>query len=201
MGELKCLETSRFQISSTDLMSAYGLAVKGFQKVPLRINLLPPNLRKKPNKFRYYVLFALLFMVLAGTLAWIGGVFFQHKWAIDRLDSEITRYISEAKKIDRIRSKKTKIINRITFLNTLRQGGPPVLDVLRELSDRIPDQAWVSHFSFSEKGIQIQGMAESASELIPLLEASPMFGDVAFLSAITKDRSGKERFRIGLSLK
>ena len=201
MGALERLDSSSFQLSSTDLMGAYGLAVKGFQKVPLLINLLPLSLRKKPNKFKYYILFALISMVLAGALAWVGGVFFQHQWAIDRLDSEISRFMSEARKIDSIRSQKAQLLNRIEFLNTLRQGGPPVLDVLRELSNRIPDEAWVSHFSFSEKGVQIQGMAESASELIPLLEASPMFGGVAFLSAITKDRSGKERFKIGLSIK
>ena len=55
-------------------------------------------------------------------------------------------------------------------------------------------------FEFSDKGVQIEGDAESASELIPLLEISPLFKDVAFLSSITKSKDGKERFRIGLKI-
>jgi len=91
---------------------------------------------------------------------------------------------------------------RIDYLNTHRQGGLPVLDIIKELSERIPKSAWVNRFKFSEKGIEISGEAASASQLIQLLEDSPMFGDVAFLSAISKGaRSGLEQFRIGLSLK
>jgi hypothetical protein len=37
--------------------------------------------------------------------------------------------------------------------------------------------------------------------LIPLLAASPLLKDVAFLSPITKGRDGKERFRIGFKVR
>jgi general secretion pathway protein L len=77
----------------------------------------------------------------------------------------------------------------------------PALNILKDLSRRIPEGAWVRKFDFSDKGVQIEGHADSASELIPLLETSPLFKDVAFLSPITKSKDGKERFRIGLKIK
>ncbi len=76
-----------------------------------------------------------------------------------------------------------------------------MMDILKDLSERIPKSAWVRKLNFSDKGMQVEGHADSASELISLLEASPLFKDVAFLSPITKDRDGKERFRIGFQVK
>ncbi len=194
-------DLSKAQIPSGTVMTAYGLALKGIRKTSININLLPSALRKKPSKFKFYAIFGLSFLILLGGLAWGGGVFLQRQWALDRLEGEIQRLGSQLKKIERVKTEKKEIEDRINYLNTLRRGSPSVLSVLKELSERIPEDAWVNRFDFSEKGVQIQGEATSASELIPLLEASPMFGGVAFLSAITRVRDGKERFRVGLSLK
>ncbi len=196
------VDLSGAQIPSSDLIAAYGLALKGVRKTSMDINLLPPALRKRPSKLKFYALFGLLSLVLLGALAWGGGVFFQRQLTLDQLDDEIKKMGSQLKKMEQVETEKKRIKDQINYLNTLRQGGPPVLDILKELSERIPKNAWVKRFDFSEKGIRLEGYATtSSSELIPLLEASPMFGGVKFLSAINKDFSGKERFKIGLSLK
>ncbi len=195
------VDLSGAQIPSTDIIPAFGLALKGVRKTSMNINLLPLNLRKKPSKFKYYTLLGLVFLVLLGALAWGGGVFFQRQRALDQLGGEIEKLGSQVTKIEQIKAQKERLEERINYLNTVRRGGLPVLDALRELSERVPEDAWVNRLDFSEKGLQIQGEATSASELIPLLEASPMFGGVTFLSAITKIGGGKERFRIGLNLK
>ena len=49
---------------------------------------------------------------------------------------------------------------------------------------------------YTQKKLEIEGQADSASGLITLLEDSPLFNDVAFQSAITKTKEGKERFNI-----
>ncbi|MBW2708404.1 MAG: pilus assembly protein PilM [Deltaproteobacteria bacterium] len=198
---IRLLDLSRDQIPSTAVIAAYGLALKGVRKTAININLLPPALRKKPSKFKRYTLFGLAALMLLGALAWGGGVFFQRQWALDRLAEKIERLGAQLKKIEGVKAEKKGIEDRIHYLNTLRRGGPSVLDILKELSERIPRDAWVNKFDFSENGVQIGGYATSASELIPLLDASPMFSGVKFLSAINKDRRGKERFRIGLSLR
>jgi Tfp pilus assembly PilM family ATPase/Tfp pilus assembly protein PilN len=195
------VDLSAVQIPSSDLMAAYGLALIGVRKTSMDINLLPPALRKKPSKLKFYALFGLVSLALLSSLAWGGGVFLQRQWTMDQLDSEINKLASQMKKFEQIKAEKSRIGERIDYLNTFRQGGPPVLDIVKELSEKIPKSAWVSRFTFSEKGLEIEGEAASASQLIPLLEASHMFKDVAFLSAITKARSGNERFRIGLSMK
>ena len=99
--------------------------------------------------------------------------------------------------VDRDRAACDRLEKRIDSLNALG-AGPSVLEVLRDLSERIPDSAWLKGFTFSDKGVRLEGEADSASELIPLLDSSPVLRDVVFLSTITKTREGKDRFRIGL---
>jgi Tfp pilus assembly protein PilN len=186
--------------SSYAVMPAYGLALKGIQKVPMNINLLPDEFQKKTTKTAYYTMFVLLGLLILSVIAWGGGnVFFQHL-KLSRLNSEISLLQSEAANISRFKEKCKEIEDRINFLVTLRTNSVSALNVLKELSTRVPKGAWVRSFSYSEKDVQIVGFADSASELIPSLESSPIFKDVSFLSAIIRDRDGKELFRIGLKV-
>ena len=193
-------DLSKAKIPSAGIIPAYGLALKGLKKTGMKINLLPIQFRKKPSRIANYTMFFLAGLALLTAILWGGGILLKHQWTLDRLETEISQLDTQIEEIEKIRAHKEDLSDRILYLGTLQRGSAPVLDVLKELSIRIPEDAWVNQFDFSEKGINIAGEAASASELIPLLEDSPIFENVAFLSTITKSRDGKERFRIGLSL-
>ena len=67
--------------------------------------------------------------------------------------------------------------------------------VLRELTDTIPGDAWLTNFSADRNGLELGGFANAASQLIPLLEASPSLERVEFTSPVTKGRD-REQFRL-----
>jgi len=69
------------------------------------------------------------------------------------------------------------------------------LPILRELTDLIPADAWLTTLSLDTKGVELTGQAGSASALIPVLENSPRFERVEFASPVTRGRD-KEQFRI-----
>jgi len=100
--------------------------------------------------------------------------------------------------VEKMRTRYSELEGQIDGLSNLSRSSVPVLDILRDLSDIIPESAWVARLSVSGMDVKIDGYADLASQLITLLEESPIFSDVAFLSTITKTRDGKERFRIGL---
>jgi general secretion pathway protein L len=71
------------------------------------------------------------------------------------------------------------------------------------LTQILPGTVWVWSFKFTGKEIEISGFADSASDLIPLLDKSPLFEKVEFMSPVTKERTivggeakEKERFKI-----
>lgn len=199
--DIYSVKLAKAGIPSHDLIPAFGLALKGVWKaVPLRLNLLPPELQKKPGKAGYYVMIFLTVMILLAGLAWGGSHILKQRLIMDDLDAELTRLRSELVNIDQIRGSFQEIEDRMDYLNALRRNRISVLDVLREFTQAIPETAWIRELRLSEKGIQLNGYAESASDLIPLLEDSLLFKDVVFLSTITKEKDGKERFRIGLKI-
>lgn len=195
------LNTLLTGLPSDDLASTFGHALKGLKKGTMQINLLPDEFRKKPSKTGYFLMMVLSVLVVLSGLAWGSSQIIRERIELNRLNDEIKSLTSEVKKVEKLEADISAIEGRIDQLNMLRQNRAPMLDVLKELSERIPESAYVQNLSLSKKEIQLSGFAQSASELISLLEASPFFEDVVFLSTITKSKDGKERFRIGLKIK
>jgi general secretion pathway protein L len=180
-----------------EMLPAYGAALRGIKKVPLEVNLLPFELRKKASKAPFYVMYLLAFLVAVSACAWGTGHVLRQRAELKQLNEQAKALASEADAVQRIRSEIVALETRIRYLEDFRTKRGAVIALLKELTERIPKSAWISNLNFSEKGVEIEGYADSASELIPLLDKSPMFKDVGFLSSITKAQ-GKERFRIGL---
>jgi Tfp pilus assembly protein PilN len=187
-------------IPSSDLISAFGLALKGVQNVPVQINLLPGEMRKRPSRVSYYIMLVLAAAAILSGIVWGGSHFLRQQLMLKELNAEMKRLTSELADIDRIQGSFESLEARAEYLHSLRGGGASASDMLRELTQIIPETAWVQEFTFFKREIQLEGFADSASELIPLLEMSPLFKDAVFLSTITKDKDGKERFRIGLKI-
>ena len=198
---LRSLELSGTGLPSDVLAPAYGLALRGMRKVPMDINFLPATLRKKVSKIRYYALFLLSGLFILSILAWGGSTILHQKRVSEKLDSEIKQLGTEVASINRTQTKLKELEDKIDALNALRQRHVPALSVLRDLSKELPEGAWLDRLTITDKGGEIEGSADSASKLIPLLAASPLLKDVAFLSPITKGKDGKERFRIGFKMR
>ena len=69
------------------------------------------------------------------------------------------------------------------------------LPILRELTERIPQEAWLRTLTMDKQGVEITGQAAAANQLIPLLENSPSLTRVEFTAPVTK-AGDKEQFRI-----
>lgn len=199
--DLRPLDLSGTGLPSDLLAPAYGLALKGIQKAPLDINLLPVGLRKKVSNVAYYTMLVLSGLFVVSILTWGGGNILHQKRVSDKLSSEMKQLGAEVANINRTQEKLKELESKIDAINSLRQLHLPALSILRDLSKDIPEGAWLDRLALNDKGGDIEGHADSASALISLLAASPLLKDVAFLSPITKEKDGKERFRIGFKIR
>ncbi len=193
--------TSLTERMTASVMVAYGSALRICNKTPMDINLLPDTMRKRPNKTGLYTMLVLSCMLVISVVVWAGSIVVHKNLYLGKLDSAIARLAPEVHRIEKMQTRYNILKARFRSINSLRKKRRVVLDILKELSLRIPDTAWINRLVFSNHRVEIQGRAQSASELIPSLEASPLFSNVSFISSITKRRDGKEDFRIGFSVK
>ena len=78
---------------------------------------------------------------------------------------------------------------------------PASVELLEELSRRLPDDTWLFRVEVRDGKVHLQGTSARASSLIAELEGSPFFQDARFASPVTQDgASGRERFHLSASV-
>jgi Tfp pilus assembly protein PilN len=114
---------------------------------------------------------------------------------LNRINSEITRLDPQVRAVELVArelERKRKLLGTITGVET---SALRPLPVLRELTDLMPTDTWLTTLSLDPKGVELTGQAAAASGLIPLLENSPRLERVEFSSPVTRGRD-REQFRI-----
>lgn len=189
-----------FDLPSEAFVPAFGLALKGMRKVPVDINLMPVEYRRRPGRTGHHVMMVLALLALVAASGWGASHWMHRRMVSGSLSAELKRLGSEMAEITRMQSRIDAVEGQVAALNRLNAADVPVSDILRELTQILPDTAWVREFSLAGGKVRLEGYADSASDLISLLEASPIFKDVFFTAAIVKEKDGKERFNISLEL-
>ena len=180
--------------------TAYGLAVKGVAEAAIDINLAPAGFLKKPGRAGRNIFLILFILSIISAAGWSGSSFIKSKIIINRLNAEIAALKPEFKQVEHLRTELNETEKRLEQINRLSHNNRSILKIVNTLAMLIPKNAWVKNIICKNGTVDIEGYADTASGLIPVLEQSPMFSDVSFKSTIVKDRSGKERFKIGMSL-
>ena len=126
----------------------------------------------------------------------VSGPYLQQSRFLDQMSSEITRLQPQVRQVERLETETSEVQKKAAILETIQGRDALNLEALRELSEILPDSAWINDFNLRGDGVEINGLAENATALVPLLEQSPLFNDVALASGITKNQQGKEMFRI-----
>ena len=83
------------------------------------------------------------------------------------------------------------------FLATTRASRPTMLEVLDDLSRRIPDDTSLDKVAINDGKLVMVGQSRAAPALVGLLQASPLLSDPALSGAVQADpRSGRDRFTL-----
>jgi Tfp pilus assembly protein PilN len=159
------------------------------------LDLLPQRLRPRrvtrPQGITLAIAAVTALLLIAALL--VPGI--RERRYLDRINTEIARVDPQVRSIERtVRDleRKRKLLETIKGIDG---GAIKPLPVLRELTDLLPTDTWLTTLSLDQKGVEVTGQAAAASALIPLLENSPRLERVEFSSPVTRGRE-KEQFRI-----
>lgn len=168
---------------------------------PLGFELLPPQWQIRQSRRQQIVnltlataLFALL--ALALTLPLI-----RQQKTIAKLEGQIAEVRNQAKTVNELKQKVETLTVESRFALTKKQARPPLIQVMEDLSQRIPEDTWLTSFRYQKGQLMLDGQSPAASKLIELLEDSPYLKNLHFISPITQDpTTGLERFRISMDV-
>jgi Tfp pilus assembly protein PilN len=119
--------------------------------------------------------------------------------------AEMTRQVSSkkdaVKKVEDLKREAADLDADIASIRSFKQDKPMAINILKELTAVIPNSAWLTRVRITETGVDIEGYASSASELLPIIEASKYFQKVEFASPTFRDtRMKADRFVIKMEI-
>jgi len=165
------------------------------------LNLLPPD--QVPAPARSGTLFNAALVALAlGLAAAATTLAFERQGEIARLMAErVAGAKAEAEAAAALRDELERLIDDGGFLSGRKLSAASVTATLDELTRVLPDHAWVYQLRLNEGEVRVSGYSSAASEIIALIDASPVFREVKFRSPVTEDaRLGLERFNLSAEL-
>ena len=179
-------------------LPALAVALERPGRKPPVANLLPDELRPRPVPWPLAATAALAFLALGIGAAIPAVTFVKERQALAALDARIARLAPKVQRAERLAAEVERARRELTTLRSFEEQGLHPLPVLRELTDTLPGDAWLTNLSVDRSGLELAGFANAASQLIPLLEASPALERVEFTSPVTKGRD-REQFRLRAS--
>ncbi|MBS34581.1 MAG: hypothetical protein CMO26_18900 [Thiotrichales bacterium] len=92
-------------------------------------------------------------------------------------------------------------VRQLDMLVAVKQDALPVTVVLEELSRLLPEGTWLTRLSIRPDRAQLVGNSRSADALVAILEASPVFAEVHFVSSVIRDeQTGTDEFHLSVLL-
>jgi Tfp pilus assembly protein PilN len=160
------------------------------------LELLPPTIRpRRLTRAQAVTAGMAAATVLLGVLALLAPGWREQRH-LSRLNSEIAKLEPAVKETDRVLRELERKRKLIATADGMEAAGVRPLPVLRDLTELLPNDAWLTTVSLDPKGVELTGQASAASALIPLLENSPRLERAEFSSPVTRGRDNKEQFRI-----
>lgn len=163
----------------------------------LGLNLLP-EARREQQRDPVRRLNAAL--ALVSVVALCGALLLMLHNRSERLE-DLRRQVAEANDQARqarlLRNQLQVSAQAANFLATTRASRPTMLELLDDLSRRIPDDTALDKLAVNEGKLVMVGQSRAAPALVGLLQASPLLSGPALSGAVQADpRSGRDRFTL-----
>jgi Tfp pilus assembly protein PilN len=185
------------EIADAESLPAIGAALRGIREAPLAANFLAASGMENQGRKTLSALNTALFALLVlAAIAW--GVSFPIKdeLRLRQLQAENQKIEPSVEALRREENQLQQLRKEASFLTDFEQRRGEALRVLDELTKIVPSNAYFSNLRYHAGVLEVQGSAENASTLIPLLERSPLFENVAFNAPSNRGRDNRETFSL-----
>ncbi|MGH7823871.1 MAG: PilN domain-containing protein [Candidatus Binatia bacterium] len=185
------------EITDAQLLPAVGAALGGLREGSFAVNFLRREAgeQKRAQALSRLNMFLGALLVL-GLIGWGASLPIKDELRLRQLQRENQRLEPAVTALRREETQLQSLRKEVTFLAEQEGRTGVVLRVLDELTKTVPTNAYLSNLRYRGGVVEIQGSAENASGLIPLLERSPIFENVGFNAPSNRGRDNRETFSL-----
>jgi general secretion pathway protein L len=183
---------------SADLV---GVDVVGADGQPMGVNLLPSESRRTgraPHRGLHWGLasVAVLALMFAGWLT-----LENRRAAADAFEAKMESRSAEARRVSAKRQQLVELTRGVITLDQTRASRPTTVEVLDEVTRRLPDNTYLEKLSIEGQRLLLIGLSPEASGLVARLQDSPLWRNPALSGALQPDaRSRLDRFTLTAEL-
>jgi general secretion pathway protein L len=189
------------QIDHASVLPALGAALRGLRETSFAGNLLLAEAKDAQRAgVLNYVNAALAVLLLLGLFAWAAVYPIKDELRLRQLQAEMQRIEPSVAALRSEEEALKKARTEQLFFTSLDHRRGELLKVLDELTKVVPASAYLSNLRYRAGSVEVQGSAENASGLIPLLERSPVFENVGFNAPSNRGRDNRETFSLRAEL-
>lgn len=167
------------------------------------INLLPTERRARRRNVRLRMNLALVAIALVLAAGVMARTVTNREHALAAMTSEVETSQQEAKQVAALRKTLEETIDSANFLAQRKRTAIPMVLLLQDLTERLPDGTYLERLNVNEDGrIELQGLSDKAESLIAELQKSKVVSNPSFQGVIQPDpRIKKDRFNLIAQLK
>jgi Tfp pilus assembly protein PilN len=194
------LEPTLSEVAQDGALPAVGAGLACLAKPLLRVNLLPPEERAAVKADNLSITKTLLMVFLGLLVIWDGSALIHQRVRLYHVNREIARLTPEVRQVEELLAESRSLAKQMGGMRRIGQS-MDTLELLKKLTELIPDNTSLFNLRLSKESLEISGLSQSASELIPLLEKSGWLTKTEFASPIVTDASKLDHFKIQAKVK
>ena len=188
-AEVLALGTLGADLAGVDVVDADGRR--------LDVNLLPESRRQHRHDPVRRLNAALVAAAAMALLATLLLTLANRREVRDDFRSQVEAATVEARQARLLRSQLQVSAQAANFLAATRASRPTMLEVLDDLTRRMPDDTALDKLAINDDNLVMVGYSSAAPALVALLQDSPLLVEPALSGAVQADpRTGRDRFTI-----
>jgi general secretion pathway protein L len=176
-------------LAGVDVVNADGSRL-GVNLLPLVGRVARPDRARTLNRLLAVVAIAALFVAMLLTLG-------NRRDAFEAYSAHLATATTDARQVRKLRSALQASVQAANFLAKQRAQQPTMLELLADLTRRIPDTTSLEKVAVNGGNVVLIGQSQQASALVGLLQGSPLIKTPTLTGSVQTDpRTGKERFTL-----
>ena len=165
------------------------------------LDLLPPNLRPKPSRRRYWLYAGMAATTLVLLAVLLAIPLWQKRETVIALEPILAVAQRQADAVNALKQEQERLLAEYNFPIEHKFATPAKVALLEEVTRILPDNTWLQQLNVRGTEVSMQGNTTASAKLIGLFEESTLLENANFTSPLVKVQGGEERFQLAATLR